>query len=155
MGSAAITREIDVLLVEDSPHDADLAFRALKKHDIPLGHRIVVARDGAEALDLVFPESDGEGERQAARPKLVLLDLKLPKVGGLEVLQRLKGDQRTRFIPVVAFTSSKEERDVIESYQLGVNSYVVKPLDADAFARAVVDVAKYWLSLNHPPHVAT
>jgi two-component system response regulator len=154
MSPAAITREIDVLLVEDSPHDADLAFRALKKHDIPLGHRIVVARDGAEALDLLFPEPGAESEGHAARPKLVLLDLKLPKIGGLEVLQRLKSDQRTKLIPVVAFTSSSEERDVVESYQLGVNSYVVKPVDAGGFAQVVVDVATYWLSLNHPPHIA-
>ena len=154
MGAAALTREIDVLLVEDSLDDADLAFRALKKHDIPFAHRIVVARDGAEALDLVFPESGAGSEQLAARPKLVLLDLKLPKIGGLEVLQRLKSDHRTKLIPVVAFTSSREERDVVDSYQLGVNSYVVKPVDAGGFARAVVDVATYWLSLNHPPHIA-
>jgi two-component system response regulator len=119
-----------------------------------LGHRILVARDGAEALDLLFPDSGAESERHAARPKLILLDLKLPKIGGLEVLQRLKTDQRTKLIPVVAFTSSSEERDVVESYQLGVNSYVVKPVDAGGFAQVVVDVAMYWLSLNHPPHIA-
>src|SRR6059058_2042709 len=123
MGVTALTREIDVLLVEDSLDDADLAFRALKQHDIPFAHRIVVARDGAEALDLVFPESGAGSEQLAARPKLVLLDLKLPKIGGLDVLQRLKSDHRTKLIPVVAFTSSREERDVVDSYQLGVNSY--------------------------------
>src|SRR2546430_17193641 len=131
MGVTALTREIDVLLVEDSLDDADLAFRALKQHDIPLGHRIVLARDGAEALDLVFPESGAGSEQLAARPKLALLDLKLPKIGGLEVLQRLKSDHRTKLIPVVAFTSSREERDVVDSYQLGVNSYVVKPVRSE------------------------
>src|SRR5439155_22272474 len=112
MGVTALTREIDVLLVEDSLDDADLAFRALKQHDIPLGHRIVLARDGAEALDLVFPESGAGREQLAARPKLVLLDLKLPKIGGLVVLQRLKCVHRTKLLPLVAFTSIRVEWSV-------------------------------------------
>src|SRR5207302_8568660 len=122
MGVTALTREIDVLLVEDSLDDADLAFRALKQHDIPLGHRIVLARAGAEALDLVFPAPGAGSEQLAARPKLVLLDLKLPKIGGLEVLQRLKSDHRTTLIPVVALTSPREERDAVDSYQPRVTS---------------------------------
>src|SRR2546430_15806748 len=126
MGVTALTREIDVLLVEDSLDDADLAFRALKQHDIPLGHRIVLARDGAEALDLVFPESGAGSEQLAARPKLVLLDLKLPKIGGLAVLQRLKRRHRTQLITLVAVTSCREAAAVVDSYQLGVNSDVVK-----------------------------
>src|SRR5947208_16819432 len=123
MGVTALTREIDVLLVEDSLDDADLAFRALKQHDIPLGHRIVLARDGAEALDLVFPESGAGSEQLAARPKLVLVDLKLPTIGGVDVLQRLKSDHRTKLSAAVVLTSARHERDGVPSYHLRATNH--------------------------------
>jgi len=134
---------MDVLFVEDNPSDVELTLRALKKNHFT--NHVVVARDGAEALDILFPAAAG------ALPKVVLLDLKLPKVTGLEVLRRLKGDERTRSVPVVVLTSSREAPDVAESYRLGANSYIVKPVDFDAFTRAVADVGLYWLLLNHPP----
>lgn len=140
---------VELLLVEDDPQDLELALRALKKAN--LANHIVVARDGAEALDFVFGEGDLEGRPLSARPKVILLDLKLPKVDGLEVLRRLKGDPRTKAIPVVMLTSSKEQRDIVESYQLGVNSYIVKPVDFEGFAAAVRDLGCYWLLLNQPP----
>jgi len=133
--------EIEVLLVEDNPSDVELTLRALQKRN--LANRVVVARDGVEALQLL--------ERAEAPPKLVLLDLKLPKLNGLEVLRRMKSDDRTRRIPVVVLTSSHEEPDVEESYRLGVNSYIVKPVDFESFASAVAEVGLYWLLLNHPP----
>lgn len=135
--------EMDVLFVEDNPNDVELTLRALKKNHFT--NRVVVARDGAEALDILFPAA------AAPLPRVILLDLKLPKVTGLEVLRRLKGDERTRSVPVVVLTSSREAPDVAESYRLGANSYIVKPVDFDAFARAVADVGLYWLLLNHPP----
>jgi len=133
--------EIEVLLVEDNPSDVELTLRALQKRN--LANRVVVARDGVEALQLL--------ERAEAPPKVVLLDLKLPKLNGLEVLRRMKSDDRTRRIPVVVLTSSHEEPDVEESYRLGVNSYIVKPVDFESFASAVAEVGLYWLLLNHPP----
>jgi len=133
--------EIEVLLVEDNPSDVELTLRALQKRN--LANRVVVARDGVEALQLL--------ERAEQPPKVVLLDLKLPKLNGLEVLRRMKSDDRTRRIPVVVLTSSHEEPDVEESYRLGVNSYIVKPVDFESFASAVAEVGLYWLLLNHPP----
>jgi len=133
--------EIEVLLVEDNASDVELTLRALQKRN--LANRVVVARDGVEALELL--------QRPAPLPKVVLLDLKLPKLNGLEVLRRLKSDERTRRIPVVVLTSSHEEPDVEESYRLGVNSYIVKPVDFESFASAVAEVGLYWLLLNHPP----
>ncbi len=135
--------EMEVLLVEDDPNDVELALRALKQHH--LANRIVVARDGVEALEILFSEELG------TLPKVVVLDLNLPKVGGLEVLRRVKGDERTKRVPVVVLTSSREEPDVAESYRLGVNSYIVKPIDFESFSRAVADVGLYWLLLNDPP----
>ena len=135
--------EMEVLLVEDDPNDVELALRALKQHH--LANRIVVARDGVEALEILFSEELG------TLPKVVVLDLNLPKVGGLEVLRRVKGDERTKRVPVVVLTSSREEPDVAESYRLGVNSYIVKPIDFEAFSRAVADVGLYWLLLNDTP----
>ncbi len=135
------TGEIEVLLVEDNASDVELTLRALQKRN--LANRVVVARDGVEALELL--------QRPAPLPKVVLLDLKLPKLNGLEVLRRLKSDERTRRIPVVVLTSSHEEPDVEESYRLGVNSYIVKPVDFESFASAVAEVGLYWLLLNHPP----
>jgi CheY-like chemotaxis protein len=138
---------VEILVVEDSPADLELAIRALKKHN--LANQLHVARDGAEALDFLFgPNCDTQ------RPKMVLLDLKLPKVDGLEVLRRLKSDPTTRRIPVVVMTSSREERDIVESYELGVNSYIVKPVDFEQFVRAVSELGLYWLVLNQPPTVA-
>lgn len=140
--------DIDVLLVEDSPTDAELAIRSLKVHN--LANKLVWVKDGAEALEFVF----GEGARAghgAKLPKVILLDLRLPKVDGLEVLQRIKSDERTRTVPVVVLTSSKEERDVTESYRLGVNSYISKPVEFDSFAKTVAEMGYYWLFTNKPP----
>jgi len=133
--------EIEVLLVEDNASDVELTLRALQKRN--LANRVVVARDGVEALEVL--------EHAEAPPKVVLLDLKLPKLNGLEVLRRMKSDDRTKRIPVVVLTSSHEEPDVEESYRLGVNSYIVKPVDFESFASAVAEVGLYWLLLNHPP----
>ena len=137
---------VEILLVEDSPEDLELTCRALKNAN--LGNRVQVARDGAEALDFLFGEGVHAGRHVEDTPKLILLDLKLPKVDGLEVLQRIKGDQRTHHIPVVVLTSSKEQRDVVESYALGVNSYIVKPVNFESFVEAVQKLGYYWLLLN-------
>ena len=136
---------LEILLVEDSPDDLELAQMALKNNHI--ANRIRVARDGAEALEILF----GTGGEPPATPKVIMLDLKLPKVDGLEVLQRIKSDPRTKHIPVVVMTSSREESDVVRSYQLGVNSYVVKPVDFEKFTEAVRQLGLYWLLLNHQP----
>lgn len=133
---------VEILLVEDNANDAELTLRALKQRN--LANQVHVCRDGAEAMDFFF-----DGATPA--PKVVLLDLKLPKLDGLEVLQRLKADARTKSIPVVVLTSSREEPDIERAYELGANSYIVKPVDFEAFARAVADVGLYWLLLNHPP----
>jgi CheY-like chemotaxis protein len=135
---------IEILLVEDNPNDVELALHALKKNN--LSNRIEVVRDGAEALDFIF----GKGV-DSHRPKVILLDLKLPKVDGLEVLKRLKSDPQTRSIPVVMLTSSREECDIVKSYQLGVNSYIVKPVDFEQFTEAVRQLGLYWLLMNQPP----
>jgi CheY-like chemotaxis protein len=133
--------EIDILLVEDNPNDAELTLRALRKSDV--GARLAIARDGAEALEYLFSNRP--------RPKVVFLDLKLPKIDGIEVLRRVRADERTHSIPVVVLTSSQEERDISECYKLGVNSYVVKPVEFDKFYRAVGDLGTYWLVLNKSP----
>lgn len=142
---------IELLLVEDNPQDLELALRALRKAS--LANHIQVARDGTEALDFVFGTGVFAGRTITDGPKVIVLDLKLPKVDGLEVLRRIKGDPRTKAIPVVVLTSSKEQRDVVESYQLGVNSYIVKPVNFERFAEAVREVGRYWLTLNQPPKV--
>jgi CheY-like chemotaxis protein len=134
-------QELDILLVEDNPNDAELTQRALRKTDI--GARLLIARDGAEAIEQVLT--------QGLRPRVIFLDLKLPKIDGLEVLRRIRADERTRGIPVVVLTSSQEERDITESYKLGVNSYVVKPVEFDKFYRTVSDLGTYWLVLNKTP----
>jgi CheY-like chemotaxis protein len=142
-------KEVEILLVEDNPTDAELAIRALKKSN--MANRLVWVKDGAEALDFLFA-TGAYSERQAAScPKVILLDLRLPKVDGMEVLRRVKGDERTRTIPVVVLTSSKEDRDVAESYRLGVNSYISKPVEFDEFAKTVAELGLYWLLVNHPP----
>ncbi len=140
---------VDILLVEDNPNDVELTTRALRK--AKLANPIFVVSDGAEALDFLFRTGAYAG-RPPHTPKVVLLDLKLPKVDGLEVLRRIKSDERTKVIPVVVLTSSREESDVVESYRLGVNSYIVKPVDFEQFLAAVERLGLYWLLLNEPPH---
>jgi len=144
------TNAVEILLVEDNPQDLELALRALRKAN--LTNRIEVARDGAEAIDFIFCQGAHAGRRIEDIPRVVLLDLKLPKIDGLEVLRRIKSDPRTKVIPVVVLTSSKEQKDVVESYQLGVNSYIVKPVNFERFAGAVQQLNMYWLLLNEPPN---
>ena len=141
--------DVEILLVEDNPNDVKLALRAFQKHRI--ANHVQVVRDGAEALEFIFC-TDRFADRQIEnRPKVILLDLKLPLVDGIEVLRRIKADQRTQMIPVVIMTSSKEETDVVESYKLGVNSYIVKPVDFDQFTEVVRQLGYYWLLLNQRP----
>jgi CheY-like chemotaxis protein len=140
---------IEILLVEDNPNDVELTLHALKKNN--LTNRIHVVRDGAEALEYLFSSGAYAGRDLNQTPKVILLDLKLPKVDGMEVLKRIKADERTRSIPVVVLTSSREERDIVDSYRLGVNSYITKPVDFDQFTEAVRQLGLYWLLLNQPP----
>lgn len=142
---------VEILLVEDSQQDLELAMRALRKAN--LTNHIEIARDGVEALEFILCEGPYVGRKIEDGPKVILLDLKLPKIDGLEVLQRIKSDPRTQHIPVVVLTSSKEQSDVVESYRLGVNSYIVKPVNFEQFAAAVQDLGMYWLLLNQPPVV--
>jgi two-component system response regulator len=135
-----------ILLVEDNPDDEALALRALKKNNI--ANEVVVARDGAEALDYLFGTGPHSGRDLSVSPQIVLLDLKLPKVDGLEVLQRLRADPRTRLLPIVILTTSKEERDLVEAYSRGANSYIRKPVDFTQFMEAVGQLGMYWLVLN-------
>jgi CheY-like chemotaxis protein len=137
---------VEILLVEDDPDDLDLTLRALRKSC--MANRIHVARDGVEALEFIFCEGPHAHRSIDQVPKVVLLDLKLPRLDGLEVLRRLKSDPRTRSIPVVVLTSSREQSDVVASYDLGVNSYIVKPVNFDSFVRSVSDLGMYWLLLN-------
>jgi two-component system response regulator len=137
-----------ILLVEDSPDDVDLTLRALKKSNVL--NEVVVVRDGAEALDYLFATGTYSGGDSAVMPELVLLDLKLPKVDGLEVLRQIRADERTKLLPVVILTSSNEQRDVMESYKLGANSYIRKPVDFDQFIESVRQLGLYWLVLNEP-----
>lgn len=142
-------QEVEILLVEDNPTDAELAIRALKKNG--LANSLVWVKDGAEALDFVFAQGEYAARSVMNGPKVILLDLRLPKVDGMEVLRRIKEDERTRTIPVVVLTSSREDRDVAESYKLGVNSYISKPVEFDEFAKTVSELGLYWLLVNHPP----
>jgi len=143
-----ITNTVEILLAEDDPNDVELTIHALQKHN--LANRIHVVRDGEEALDFLLCRGAYK-DRDSVTPKVVLLDLKLPKVDGLEVLRQLRGDERTRVMPVVIMTSSSQERDVVETYKLGANSYIVKPVDFDQFSEAVRQIGCYWLLLNQPP----
>jgi CheY-like chemotaxis protein len=138
-----------ILLVEDNPDDEALTLRALQKNKIK--NRVVVAHDGAEALDYLFGAGAHAKHDSVVTPEVVLLDLKLPKVGGLEVLRRLRADDRTKLLPVVILTSSKEEQDLLASYSLGANSYIRKPVDFDKFTEAVRQLGLYWLVLNEAP----
>jgi two-component system response regulator len=145
-------KPIEVLLVEDNPNDAELALHALKKAKI--ANPIHLVRDGAEALDFLFCTGAYAHRSKADLPRVVLLDLKLPKVDGMEVLRRIRENPDTRMIPVVALTSSQEDRDLAECYRLGVNSYIVKPVDFKQFTEVVSQLGLYWLLLNQPPVAA-
>ena len=140
---------VEILIVEDNEQDLALAQRALRKAKVT--NRIHVARDGEEALQFLFCEGPHAERKMEDGPKVILLDLKLPKIDGLEVLQRIKSDPRTKSIPVVVLTSSKEQNDVVETYNLGVNSYIVKPVNFEQFSETVQKLGMYWLLLNHPP----
>lgn len=141
--------EVEILLVEDNPTDAELAIRALKEYN--LANKLVWLKDGAEALDFIFAQGQYSDRSVENAPKVMLLDLKLPRVDGLEVLEKIKSDKRTETIPVVVVTSSSEERDIVTSYNLGVNSYILKPVEFDKFVDAIKEVGLYWLLLNKPP----
>ena len=143
------TNSIEILLVEDNPNDEELTLYALKKNNI--ANHIHVVRNGAEALEYLFCTGSYAHRQISDSPKMVLLDLKLPKVDGLEVLEKVKSDERTRAIPIVMLTSSQEERDIVESYQLGVSSYIVKPVDFEQFIDAVRQLGLYWMLLNKTP----
>ena len=140
---------VEILLVEDNPNDAELTLRSLKKNNV--SNRIHVVRDGAEALEFIFGKGAYDGRNLNDGPRVILLDLKLPKVDRLEVLRQIKNDRHARRIPVVVLTSSKEEKDIVESYKLGVNSYIVKPVDFAQFTDAVRQLGLYWVLLNQPP----
>jgi two-component system, response regulator len=140
---------VEILLVEDSPDDVELTLDALREQKII--NQIRVVRDGAEALEFIF-RTGAYADRPNSNPKVILLDLKLPKVSGLEVLQRIRSDPHTATIPVVVLTSSREERDIYETYNLGINSYIVKPVDFEQFSAAVKRIGFYWLLLNQPPN---
>lgn len=141
---------VEILVVEDSPHDLELTMRALRRNRV--ANHIEVVRDGEEAVQFLFREGP-YADRCSGNPKLVLLDLKLPKIDGLDVLRRIRSSSETRGIPVVILTSSREERDLIESYQLQVNSYVVKPVEFDKFTSAIAEIGFYWLLLNQQPTI--
>jgi two-component system, response regulator len=143
---------VDILMVEDNPNDEELTLHELRKYH--LANRIHVVRDGQEALDYVFCTGRYANRQITDQPSVILLDIKLPFVDGLEVLRRVKQDERTRTVPVVMLTSSREERDLVESYRLGVNSYIVKPVDFDQFKESARTLGMYWLLLNRPPKAA-
>jgi two-component system response regulator len=140
--------EVEILLVEDNPNDVELTLRALRKHH--LANKLFVVNDGAEALDFIFG-TGAYADHTGATPKVIFLDLKLPKLDGLEVLRAMKNDERAKLIPVVVLTSSEEERDIVHTYELGVNSYIVKPIDFENFSRAIAELGFYWLVLNKCP----
>lgn len=144
---------VEVLIVEDNSTDLEITLRALRRHN--LANKVLAVRDGEEALAFLFGEGKYAGRKTNTHPRVILLDLKLPKVDGIEVLRAIKGNEVTRSIPVVVMTSSAEDRDRIESYRLGVNSYIVKPVEFDAFIKAISEVGFYWLILNHPPKSLT
>ncbi|HXB09761.1 MAG TPA: response regulator [Puia sp.] len=140
---------VEVLLVEDNVHDAEMTIRALKK--VNLANNLVHVKDGEEALEFIYARGRYSNRQSGDLPRVILLDIKMPKVDGIEVLKQLKTQELSKAIPVVIMTSSKEEQDIISSYELGVNSYVVKPVDFEGFARAVSQLGMYWLLTNQPP----
>lgn len=140
---------IDILFVEDSPIDAELTLLALKEEN--LANNVIWLQDGAQALDFIFAEGEYSHRSVDNQPKLILLDLKMPKVGGIDVVKRIRSDERTKSIPIVIMTSSKEEKDIVDTYKLGINSYIVKPVDFDKFTRSVKEIGFYWLLMNHSP----
>ncbi len=142
--------DVEILLVEDNPNDVELTLRALQKQN--LSSKVFVVKDGAEALDFIFATGTYSQRKIENLPKVILLDLKLPKVDGIEVLRRVKSDERTRYTPVVMLTSSQEERDVLATYNLGVNSYIVKPVDFSNFIHAISELGVYWGILNKVPY---
>jgi CheY-like chemotaxis protein len=141
--------EVEVLLIEDNPHEAQLALRCFRKYD--LGARLMHIDDGIDALDFIFIRGKYEGTRTNEALKVIFLDLKMPKIDGLEVLRQLKTDERTRTIPVVVLTSSREETDIQNAYRLGANSFMVKPVDFDTFNTVISDLARYWILTNESP----
>ena len=147
----ALSQDIQILLVEDNKADAMLTIRALKKHN--LANQLVHLVDGVQALDFIFAKGEFEGRDMNYIPKVIFLDIKMPKVGGLEVLQAIKSDVRTKMIPVVMMTSSQEETDIVASYNLGANSYVVKPVGFDNFSKTVTDLGFFWKVINVTPAV--
>lgn len=141
------SKSVEILLVEDNPYEAELAIRGLKKHNF--ANNLHHIDDGAEALDFIFGR--GKYVDHTETPKLILLDIKLPRIDGIEILRQIKSNEKTRSIPVVVLTSSKENQDVKACYELGVNSYIVKPVDFDSFAKAVAELGMYWMLLNTAP----
>ena len=140
---------VEILLIEDNPHEAELTLRTLKKNNV--ANNVKHIDDGADAVDFIFNKNFSVDATEQRKPKLIILDLKLPKVSGLEILKRLKSDERTNLIPVVVLTSSQEDNDVLESYKLGVNSYVVKPVNFDSFSKAIAQLGLYWMLINQDP----
>ena len=140
---------VEILLVEDNKNDIELILREFKKYN--LANKVLVVNDGQEALEYIFVTGPFSGRDIKDKPKVIILDLKLPKIDGIEVLRRIKFDERTKMIPVVILTSSKEEKDAVESYRLGVNSYIIKPVEYEKFIKSVADLGLYWLLVNHPP----
>lgn len=141
--------DVEILIVEDNPHDLELTLRALRKHNIT--NKILSLSDGAEALDYLFSNGKFSGRDVNRKPRVIFLDLKLPKVDGLDVLEKLRANEATKTIPVVMLTSSTEEKDRLQSYKLGVNSFLVKPIAFDEFIKAISEAGFYWLALNRPP----
>lgn len=141
--------EIEILLVEDKASDAEMTIHALKKSG--LANNLLHLKDGAIALDFIFSEGEFSGRNKEYKPKVILLDLKMPKVNGIEVLQRIRNDERTKSIPVVMLTSSKEDPDIKTCYDLGVNSYVIKPVEFEAFQKVITDLGLYWMIVNQLP----
>ena len=144
-----MNNQLEILLVEDNPDDAELAIRALKKRH--LANNLIHVEDGQAALDFLFGTGAYAGRDVQHQPKVVLLDLSLPKVDGFEVLRQLRADERTKLVPVVVLTSSREDRDLLKTYDLGANSYIVKPVEFESFSEAVSNLGLYWLLLNEPP----
>jgi two-component system response regulator len=144
-----MAQEVEILLVDDNPSDVELTVRALRSHK--LANSIHIAEDGQQALDFVFCRGGHSGRSFATPPKVIFLDLKMPKVDGIDVLRTIRGDGRTKMIPVVILTSSKEQRDIVEGYKLGVNAYIQKPVDFDEFRRVIEQVGLFWLVVNQPP----